>query len=150
MGWETVALRYFNIFGPRQSFDIKEPVWRSNHAIPWKAAEEYAPNHIGDGEQTRDFVYVNDIVEANMLALNASEAIGEVINIGSGARTSVNRLAKVLKELTNKTDLENIYEDIRPGDVKHGYANISKAKELLDYNPKYSLKEGLSELVKCT
>ena len=82
-----------------------------------------------------------------MLALKSNRADGETVNIGSGARTSINSLAKVLKELTNKTDLDNMYENARPGDVKHSYSDIGKARELLGYVPKYHLEEGLSELV---
>ena len=146
-GLETVALRYFNAYGPRQSFDIQSQYGGVIVLFLGRLLKNLPPIIFGDGEQTRDFVYVEDIVEANMLALKSNRADGETVNIGSGARTSINSLAKVLKELTNKTDLDNMYENARPGDVKHSYSDIGKARELLGYVPKYRLEEGLSELV---
>lgn len=146
-GLDTVALRYFNIYGPRQSFDIQSQYGGVIVLFLGRLLKDMPPIIYGDGEQTRDFVYVDDIVEANMLALNSKKATGETINIGSGTRTSVNSLANVLKKLVNKTTLENIYENTRLGDVKHGYSNINKARELLEYAPKYSLRKGLLGLV---
>jgi nucleoside-diphosphate-sugar epimerase len=101
----------------------------------------------GDGEQTRDFVYVQDVVEANMLALNTKDAVGETFNIGSGTSTSINQIAELLKEITHKENSHNIYSDPRPGDIRHGYADISKARKLLGYSPKFSITEGLTQLV---
>jgi len=101
----------------------------------------------GDGEQTRDFVYVQDVVEANMLALRSKNAAGGVFNIGTGTNVSANQVAEILKEKMNRKDLKNVHADPRPTDIRHGYADISKAQKILGYNPRFSFKEGLTELV---
>lgn len=147
-GLETVALRYFNIFGPRQAFNIQAQYGGVISIFLGRLCNNMPPVVYGDGEQTRDFIYIKDIVEANILALNSKKALGETINIGSGKRISINYLAQVLKELTGKTELKNVYTDTRPGDVKHGYADITKAKNLLDYKPTFSFEDGLASLVK--
>jgi UDP-glucose 4-epimerase len=100
----------------------------------------------GDGSQTRDFVNVNDIVDAILAAMKSEKAEGEVFNIGSGKSTSINELAKSVLELSN-VDVEIKYENHRAGDIKHSLADISKARKLLDYEPKVSLKDGLRELI---
>jgi UDP-glucose 4-epimerase len=145
-GIETVCLRYFNVYGPRQSFNIRSAYGGVIALCVNRLLRNIPPIIFGDGEQTRDFVYVQDVVEANMLALNIKGAVGETFNIGSGTSTSINQIAELLKEITHK-DLRNVYSDPRPGDIRHGYADISKAKKLLGYNPKFSLKEGLTGLV---
>jgi len=101
----------------------------------------------GDGEQTRDFVYIYDVVEANMLAMNSQNGVGEVFNIATGKNVSINRVAEILKRIMNKQYPENIHNEPRPTDVKHGYANISKAEEILGYKPQFSIEEGLTQLV---
>jgi len=101
----------------------------------------------GDGEQTRDFVYVEDVAEANMLALSCRSAVGKVFNIATGTSVSVNEVADALKKIMNKKDLENIHTDPRITDIRHGYADITKAKEMLGFRPKVYLKEGLTKLV---
>jgi UDP-glucose 4-epimerase len=146
-GVETVSLRYFNVYGPRQSFNIQSAYGGIIALCVNRLLRNIPPIIYGDGEQTRDFVYVQDVVEANMLALNCKDAVGEAFNVGSGTSTSINQVAEFLKEITNKENLHNIYSAPRPGDIRHGYADISKAKELLGYNPKFSIKEGLTELV---
>jgi UDP-glucose 4-epimerase len=146
-GLETVSLRYFNVYGPRQSFDLDCAYGGVISIFLNRILRGMSPVVYGDGEQTRDFVYVRDIVEANMLALNSKKAAGEAINIGSGTRVSVNRVAEVLKSLLNKTSVKNIYADPRIGDVLHGYAAIAKAGEILGYRPTVSFEEGLGELV---
>jgi len=146
-GLETVSLRYFNVYGPRQRFDEK---WAYGGVISIflnRLLKNMPPVVHGDGEQTRDFVYVKDVVEANMLALKTSGAAGEVFNIGTGKRITVNKVAQLLREMTNKENLENVHADSRPGDVRHGYADISKAERVLNYVPKFSLDQGLTELV---
>lgn len=102
----------------------------------------------GDGEQTRDFVYVKDVVKANLLAMTCKKATRDVFNVASDTRTSINKLAELLKGTLNKRDIKNFYTDPRPGDVEHGCADIRKAKRILDYTPSFSLKEGLNELIK--
>jgi len=146
-GLETVSLRYFNVYGPRQSFDLDCAYGGVISIFLNRILRGMSPVVYGDGEQTRDFVYVRDIVEANMLALNSKKAAGEAINVGSGTRVSVNRVAEVLKSLLNKTSVKNIYADPRIGDVLHGYAAIAKAGEILGYRHTVSFEEGLRELV---
>jgi UDP-glucose 4-epimerase len=105
------------------------------------------PVIFGDGEQTRDFVYIADVVEANMLALDRKDAAGEAFNIGTGLNVSVNQIAETLKEIMNKQELKNVHADPRPAEGRHGYANISKAEKILGFHPKISIKEGLVKLV---
>lgn len=100
----------------------------------------------GDGEQTRDFVHVRDVAEANMLALEKEEMAGETFNIGTGVATEINQLASALLEITKKAHLKLKHSKLREGDIKHSYADISKARMKMQYNPKVSLKEGLQEL----
>lgn len=146
-GLETVSLRYFNVYGPRQHFDEKWAYCGVTSIFLDRLLKNLPPVIYGDGEQTRDFVYVKDVVEANMLALNKRDAAGEVLNIGTGKRITVNKVAQLLKQITNKENLENIYADSRPGDVRHGYADITKAERILRYEPKFSIEQGLTELV---
>jgi nucleoside-diphosphate-sugar epimerase len=146
-GLETVALRYFNVYGPRQSFDLDCAYGGVISIFLNRLLRGMSPVVYGDGEQTRDFVYVRDIVEANMLALNSKKAAGEAINIGSGTRVSVNRVAEVLKSLLNKANVKNMYVDPRVGDVRHGCADMAKAGKVLGYRPTVSFEEGLRELV---
>jgi nucleoside-diphosphate-sugar epimerase len=146
-GLETVALRYFNVYGPRQSFDIQSGYGGVITLFLNKLLRNIEPLIYGDGEQTRDFVYVQDVVEANMLALNTKNAAGEYFNIGSSSKTTVNQVAQTLKTLLNRKDIKNLYSEPRPGEVKHGYADISKARKLLDYNPRFSFEQGITDLV---
>jgi nucleoside-diphosphate-sugar epimerase len=146
-GLETVSLRYFNVYGPRQRFDIQCAYGGAITIFTNRLLRNMPPIIYGDGEQTRDFVYIQDVVEANMLALNSKKAAGEVFNIGTDTNVSVNQVAEALKDIMNKKDLKNVHVDPRPTDIRHGYADISKAKKILGYDPKFSIKEGLSELV---
>jgi UDP-glucose 4-epimerase len=146
-GIETVCLRYFNVYGPRQVYSdysgvITQFLSRLARNLPLVI--------FGDGEQTRDFVYVQDIVEANVLALKCERAgaAGEIFNIGTGVATSVNQLANALLEVTNKTRLKIMHSEAREGDIRHSVADISKAREKLDYNPRVSLQDGLKELTR--
>jgi nucleoside-diphosphate-sugar epimerase len=146
-GLETVSLRYFNVYGPRQRFDIQSAYGGAITIFTNRLLKNMPPIIYGDGEQTRDFVYIQDVVEANMLALNSNNAAGEVFNIGTGTPISINQIAEALKNILNKKHLKNIYTDPRPTDIRHGYADINKANKILGYNPKFSIKEGLTELV---
>lgn len=143
----TVALRYFNVYGPRQSFDLNCAYGGAVTIFINRVMRGLPPVIYGDGEQTRDFVYVEDIVEANMLALNCDAATGQAFNIGSGSRVSVNDVAAALKQALGKTTLENIYEPPRVGDVKHGFADITKAQTMLNFKPKFTFQEGIQSLV---
>ena len=146
-GLETVSLRYFNVYGPRQRFDIQSAYGGAITIFTNRLLKNMPPIIYGDGEQTRDFVYIQDVVEANILALNTKNGVREVFNIGTGTKISVNQVAEVLKDIMNRKHLKNIYTDPRPTDIRHGYADISKAKKILGYNTKFSIKEGLIELV---
>ena len=146
-GLETVALRYFNVYGPKQRFDIQCAYGGAITIFTNRLLRNKPPLIYGDGEQTRDFVYIQDVVEANMLALKSRDAAGEVFNVGTGTNVSVNQVANTLKEIMDRKDLETIYADSRPTDIRHGYADITKAQKILGYNPRFSFKEGLTELV---
>ncbi len=146
-GLETVCLRFFNVYGPRQNVDIQGTYGGAISIFINRILERLPPTIYGDGEQTRDFVYIQDVVEANMLALNTKNAAGEVFNIATGKKISVNQVAETLKDIMNRKDLKTVYTDPRPTDIRHGYADISKAKKILGYNPKFPVKEGLTELV---
>lgn len=143
-GLETVGLRYFNVYGPRQTYGPYSGVITIfiNRLLTGQQPIIY-----GDGEQTRDFTNVQDVVEANMLALVKKKAAGHVFNIATGVVTSVNELARMLLDITGRRGLEPAYVNPRPGDIKHSYADISKANEILGYRPKIALREGLVKLV---
>ncbi len=143
-GLETVCLRYFNVYGPRQAYSdysgvITQFINRVRKGLPLMV--------FGDGEQTRDFVYVEDVVEANMLALKSGKAAGEVFNIGTGVATSINQLAETLLDIADKRDLKILHYRAREGDIRHSVADISKAKEKMGYSPKVTLREGLKKLL---
>ncbi|MEM2111041.1 MAG: SDR family oxidoreductase [Candidatus Bathyarchaeia archaeon] len=146
-GLETISLRYFNAYGPRQQVNVQNNYSGVITIFVDRISKNMPPIIFGDGEQTRDFVYIDDIVEANMLALNVSEASGEIFNIGTGTPISINQLAEVLKRTIKKENLKNIYADPRPGDILHSYADIRKAKEILKFQPKVPLEEGLFRLI---
>lgn len=141
-GLETVGLRYFNVFGKRQ-----DPNGAYAAVIPKFVKELLGgiqPVIYGDGETSRDFVFIDNVVEANLKACIAcKEASGRAFNIGYGEKTSLNDLYKKLSELLEKTDISPRYEKEREGDIKHSTASIEKAKEILKYNPQYSVNEGL-------
>jgi UDP-glucose 4-epimerase len=146
-GLETVALRYFNVYGPRQSFDINSGYGGVITLFLQRLAKNMDLIIYGDGEQTRDFVYVQDVVEANMLAINSKNVVGEFFNIGSGSRATVNEVVQALKNSLGMKHIRTVYAEPRPGEVKHGYANIDKAKTTFGYSPKVSFKEGIKRLV---
>ena len=143
-GLETVALRYFNVFGPRQS-----PNAQYAAAIPIfirSFLEGKAPIIFGDGEQSRDFTFVENVVSANLLACHAKNAAGESINIACGKRTTINRLISSIKNRL-ASPLEPIYEPARQGDVRHSLADITKAQELLGYKPKVEMEAGVQKTI---
>lgn len=146
-GLETISLRYFNVYGPRQRFDLQCAYGGVITIFTNRLLRDMPPVIFGDGEQTRDFVYIGDVVEANMLALDRKDAAGEAFNIGTGLNVSVNQIAETLKDIMNKHELKNVHADPRPAEGRHGYANISKAKKILGFHPKVSIKDGLVKLV---
>ena len=139
-GLENVSLRYFNIFGPRQDPDSPYSGVLSRFSA---AFLESAPLVIfGDGEQTRDFTYVDNAVQANILACEASGASGKTFNIGTGQATSLNKVVKIFQGISGKA-LEPKYEPPREGDIRDSLADIQLAKEVLDYKPAVGFEEGL-------
>ena len=143
-GLETVSLRYFNVFGPRQDplslYAAVIPIFISS-ALTNKPLVVY-----GDGEQTRDFSFVANVVQANLLACEAEDIAGETLNIGGGTQTSLNQLIKELQAIVN-TALDVEYADPRPGDVKHSLASVEKAKKLIGYECAVPFGEGLRRTV---
>jgi nucleoside-diphosphate-sugar epimerase len=141
---ETVILRYFNVYGPRQKYGPYSGVISIfiNRLLKNENLTIY-----GDGKQTRDFVNVEDVVEANMHALSKRDAVGEVFNVSAGEAISINAVAKALQKIMGKTNLKLTYAETRLGDIKNSYADISKAKKILGYTPKVPIKEGLVKLV---
>jgi nucleoside-diphosphate-sugar epimerase len=140
-GLETVALRYFNVFGPRQ-----DPTSEYAAVIPrflTALLADQPPIVFGDGEQTRDFTFIANVVQANLLAATAPEAVGEAMNIGCGTSVSLNEVLRIAGELLNK-QIRAEYRDPRPGDVRDSLADISKARRLLNYQPTVSFREGLA------
>ena len=143
-GLETVCLRYFNVYGPRQTYG---PYSGVISIFINRLLEDQPPIIYGDGEQTRDFTNAQDVVEANMLALSAQNAVGEVFNIASGTAITVYELAKMLQRITGREDLKPIFTEQRAGDIKHCSADISKAEKVFGFHPKIKLNEGVSKLV---
>jgi UDP-glucose 4-epimerase len=143
-GLEAVSLRYFNIFGPRQ-----DPNSVYSAVIP-KFIDAFLqgspPIIFGDGEQSRDFTYIENVVQANLLAMSAERLHGEAINIACGKRTSLNQLVNVLRKILGSR-VSPVYEEPRKGDVRHSLADIHKGKEILNYEPKVSVEVGLKKTV---
>jgi len=140
-GLENVALRYFNIFGPRQ--DPSSPYSGVLAKFCTAFLDEIQPVVFGDGEQTRDFTFVENAVQANLLACEAPNVSGKVFNVGTGGRTSLNEVLHTLEKISGKT-LEVKYEPARDGDIRDSQADISQAKEFLGYEPQVGFEEGLT------
>ncbi len=144
-GLETISLRYFNVFGPNQ-----DPTSDYTAAIPafiTAILKDKPPTIYGDGTQTRDFVYVDNIVEANLLAARMEHTAGEVVNIASGQSITINETIKAINHILGK-DIPSIHIEARKGDVEQSSADISLAKKLLCYEPKLSFKQGLRETIR--
>jgi nucleoside-diphosphate-sugar epimerase len=139
-GLETVTIRYFNVFGPRQ--DPSSPYSGVISLFIRALTEGRAPTIFGDGEQTRDFTYVANVVDGALKACVAERAAGQVINVAVGTRISLNDLFASLRRLTGVA-VEPQYGPARVGDVKHSLADITKAREILGYTPSVLLEEGL-------
>ncbi|HXH06702.1 MAG TPA: SDR family oxidoreductase [Vicinamibacterales bacterium] len=139
-GLETVTIRYFNVFGPRQN--PSSPYSGVISLFIAALVEGRRPTIFGDGEQTRDFTYVANVVDGVLRACTAPQAVGQVINVATGGRVSLNRLFQVLRTLIG-AEVEPIYADPRPGDVRDSQADISRARALLGYEPTVSFEEGL-------
>jgi dTDP-L-rhamnose 4-epimerase len=144
-GIPTVALRYFNVYGTRQA--LSNPYTGLCAIFSSRLLNDKTPLVFEDGEQSRDFVHVSDIVQANLLAIEKSDADYEAMNIGTGVATTVNHMAKLLSEGLGKNIPGEITGQYREGDIRHCVADISKANKLLGYAPKVALKDGLRELL---
>jgi nucleoside-diphosphate-sugar epimerase len=143
-GLETVTIRYFNVFGPRQ--DPGSPYSGVISLFSAALLEGRQPTIYGDGEQTRDFTYVANVVDGVLRACEAKSAAGEVINVAMGGRISLNELLRVMNGIVG-TRVQAIYKQGRAGDVTDSQADISKAKTLLGYQPTVSLEEGLTHTI---
>lgn len=151
--FEYIGLRYFNVFGRRQ-----DPFGAYAAVIPLfvkKFMDHESPNINGDGEFSRDFTYIDNVIQMNMLALTTenSEAVNQIYNTAFGERTTLNQLVQYLKEYLSAFDaeianIEPTYGPTRTGDIPHSLASVDKAKRMLGYNPKYNMKDGLKEAVK--
>jgi len=141
---DIVSLRYFNVFGPRQSLENQYAVVVPKFIVSLLKGER--PPIYGDGNQERDFTYIDNVVDANILVLAKAGIAGEVFNIASGRPQSVNNLLKVLKEIMSK-DIAPTFLKPRPGDVRKTHADTEKTKRLLDWKPKIDFKEGLKRTV---
>jgi UDP-N-acetylglucosamine/UDP-N-acetyl-alpha-D-glucosaminouronate 4-epimerase len=144
-GLETVSLRYFNVFGPRQDpgSQYSGVVSRFISAL----CSNRTPVIFGDGEQSRDFTYIDNVVSANLKAATTSKGVGKVINVALGERITLNQLLGELKQLIGCNDVVAEYREPRVGDVRHSLADITRAQELLGFEPVIELREGLQRTV---
>lgn len=145
-GMDTVGLRYFNVFGPRQRPDSAYAAAIPKFIDAFRRGEP--PVIYGDGEQTRDFTYVENVLHANWDAATAptDQVAGEIFNVGCGDRTTVNELVRKIRRVMD-ADIDPVYDDPRPGDVRHSHADISKAREAFGYEPEVDVEEGLRRTV---
>lgn len=142
---ETVSLRYFNVFGPRQnpSSMYSGVISRFIDAL----MKNSQPVIFGDGEQSRDFTYIANVVNANIRAAQTNQGIGEVVNAANGERISLNELLAVLKKITDKNEVEAVYQPARKGDVKHSQADNTRAVKWLGYEKLVGLENGLENTI---
>ena len=140
-GLEFVALRYFNVFGPRQ--DPSSPYSGVLSVFSAALLEGTQLTVYGDGEQSRDFVYVGDVVQANLLAAESKQAPGHVFNVGTGNRYTLNQTLAILEKITGRSGSAKD-APAREGDIRHSQADIALAREVLEYNPRFGFEEGLS------
>lgn len=143
-GMQTVALRYFNVFGPGQN-----PKSQYGAAIPnivSRMLKGQRPTIFGDGEQTRDFCHVDNVVSANLLAAESDKAAGQAVNVGCGVAISVNQIVRSVNAITG-ANVEADHAPARPGEVRHSLADITAARELLGYEPVLMFEEGLRQAI---
>jgi nucleoside-diphosphate-sugar epimerase len=143
-GLETVSIRYFNVFGPRQ--DPSSPYSGVISVFATALLDKRSPRIYGDGEQTRDFTYVANVVDGVLRACEAPKASGEVINVATGGRISLNQLYYAMRDVVGGT-VDPTYAEPRQGDVRDSQADIRKAKEVLGYEPTVSLEDGLARTI---
>jgi UDP-glucose 4-epimerase len=143
-GLETIALRYFNVFGPYQ--DPKSQYAAAIPAFVTSILNGVSPTIYGDGEQTRDFTFIDNVVHANLLAATAPKVEGQVVNIACGEHITVNKIIEMINDYLGK-DVKCSYVPTRAGDIKHSFADISKAKKAIGYEPKVLFKQGLATAI---
>jgi dTDP-glucose 4,6-dehydratase len=143
-GLGTVCLRFFNVYGPRQA---NNPYSGAITIFANEILAHQPPRIFGDGEQTRDFVFVKDVISATMLALTKKNTAGEIFNVASGKATTINKIVQILQKIMGE-NLKPVHEKPREGDIRHSYASTEKARTVLGYEPKFSLEDGLRELVR--
>jgi len=141
-GLNTISLRYFNVYGPRQ----KDSPYSGVISI-WLGKIHRNEDLIiyGDGEQMRDFIFIKDVVAANLLAGMKKKIFGEILNIASNLPITINKLANIMRKVCGKENLKVQYTNPRLGDIEYSYGDISKAQEILNFEPKYNLESGLKE-----
>lgn len=144
-GLETVALRYFNVFGPRQKLNDYSGVIT---VFINQLMNKQTPTIFGDGLQTRDFINVKDIVQANMLCMDSKNAVGEMFNVATGNPTSILELLLTIKSATGTENIPHKFDPPRPGDVKFGLANAEKIMKAVGFRPKITISDGLADVVK--
>src|SRR5258706_5435266 len=144
-GLETVSLRYFNVFGPRQDPGSQYSGVISRFIDALLNGEQ--PTIYGDGEQSRDFTYISNVVDANLKAAESESAVGQVINIANGQRVTINQVFEMVKKLTGRTNLQAKYAPTRTGDVRDSLADLSLARSLFGYEPRVQLEEGLRSTI---
>lgn len=144
-GMPTVALRYFNVYGPRQA--LSNPYTGVGAIFSSRLLNDQPPVIFEDGGQTRDFIHVSDIVQANLLALESSRADYQAINVGTGRATPVKRLSQLLAAGLGKKIEPEIVGKYREGDIRHCVADITRARTLLGYEPRVTLEQGIPELL---
>jgi UDP-glucose 4-epimerase len=143
-GLETISLRYFNVFGPHQ-----DPTSQYAAAIPafvTAILKDESPTIYGDGEQSRDFTYIDNVIHANLLAARAKQTQGEVINIACGQAVTVNAIIDMINGIVGK-QVKPFYADERPGDVKHSSADIRSAENVIGFHPVISFEDGLQRAI---
>jgi UDP-glucose 4-epimerase len=143
-GLETISLRYFNVFGPNQ--DPKSQYAAAIPAFVTSILKNKPPTIYGDGEQSRDFTYIDNVVQANLLAARAKKTSGQVVNIACGTAVTVNEIIDIINQTLGK-NVKPIYAEARAGDVKHSLADITAARNLIGYQPKVSFKDGLQKAI---
>ena len=144
-GLQTISLRYYNVFGPRQ-----DPTSQYAAAIPLFVSallRDKSPTIFDDGEQSRGFTYIDNVLQANWLAANAKETRGEAINISTKNAVSVNTVVNTIRKLLGKEEIRPVYAPPRPGDIKYSLADVRRAKELIGYEPFVSFEEGIAKAI---
>jgi UDP-glucose 4-epimerase len=144
-GLQTISLRYYNVFGPRQ-----DPTSQYAAAIPLFVSalmRDKSPTIFDDGEQSRGFTYIDNVMQANWLAANAKETHGEAINISTKTAVTVNTVVNTIRKLLNKENIKPIYAPPRAGDIKYSLADVKRAKKVIGYEPFVSFEEGIAKAI---